>query len=156
VLDVGCGPGRVVAALAGAGRTALGIDPSPSAVDEATARGAPALRRSVFDPLPGEGRWGSAVLLDGNVGIGGDPVRLLRRLGALVRPSGRVLVELAAPGGAVERFAARLETRRRRSPWFPWARVPADAFPAVAVAAGLVPDTVATSDGRWFAEAAVP
>ena len=33
----------------------------------------------MFEPLPGEGRWGTVLLLDGNVGIGGDPVALLER-----------------------------------------------------------------------------
>ena len=40
------------------------------------ARGAAVLRRSVFDPLPGRGTVGdAALLLDGNIGIGGDPGR---------------------------------------------------------------------------------
>ena len=73
VLDVGCGPGRIVAALAETGRLTLGVDPSPAAVGEAERHGAPVLRRSVFSPLPGEGRWGAVVLFDGNVGIGGSP-----------------------------------------------------------------------------------
>ena len=41
-------------------------------------RGGAALRRDVFAPLPGEGRWYTALLADGNVGIGGDPVALLQ------------------------------------------------------------------------------
>ena len=36
-------------------------------------RGATVLQRDIFGPLPGEGRWGTALLFDGNVGIGGDP-----------------------------------------------------------------------------------
>ena len=55
--------------------------------------GGPALRRSVFDPLPGEGRWGTALLLDGNIGIGGDPR-------ALLAPDWR---ELRRPGRPVDR-----------------------------------------------------
>ncbi|HEY3143875.1 MAG TPA: class I SAM-dependent methyltransferase, partial [Acidimicrobiales bacterium] len=51
VLDVGCGPGRLVHALLARGRAALGIDLSPSAVAEAKARGALVLRRDVFAPL---------------------------------------------------------------------------------------------------------
>src|SRR6478752_2467179 len=57
VLDVGCGPGRLVAELAGRGRPALGIDVSEAAVAHTLRTGGSALRRSVFDPLPGEGRW---------------------------------------------------------------------------------------------------
>jgi SAM-dependent methyltransferase len=154
VLDVGCGPGRIVAALAAAGRPALGIDPAPAAVAEAAGRGAPVLCRSVFDPLPGEGRWGSVVLLDGNIGIGGDPVALLRRARDLVRPGGRVVAEVGPPGTPTERMAVRLQRRRRPcGPWFPWATVAADRFPPLAAAAGLGPGAVTAGRGRWFAEA---
>ena len=31
------------------------------------------------DPMPGEGRWDTVLLADGNIGIGGAPVALLRR-----------------------------------------------------------------------------
>ncbi|WP_234316811.1 class I SAM-dependent methyltransferase, partial [Streptomyces sp. NRRL S-15] len=60
VLDIGCGPGRLVAALAARGHRALGIDVSEAAVGHTQRIGGSALRRSVFEPLPGEGRWGTA------------------------------------------------------------------------------------------------
>src|SRR5690348_7657041 len=72
VLDIGCGPGRLVVGLGRLGRPALGVDPAPSAVALARRRGAAVLQRSVFDPLPGSGRWQTILLLDGNIGIGGD------------------------------------------------------------------------------------
>jgi len=93
VLDVGCGPGRLVAELAAQGRTVLGIDVSETAVDRAVRLGGPALRRSVFDPLPGEGRWGTVLLMDGNVGIGGDPRALLDRAAELLSPGGLLIAE---------------------------------------------------------------
>ena len=71
VLDVGCGPGRHVLALAERGIVALGIDITPAALDLARSRGAPVLARSVFERVPGTGRWSSALLLDGNLGIDG-------------------------------------------------------------------------------------
>lgn len=86
VLDVGCGPGRLVAELAARGRPALGIDVSEAAVAHTARLGGQALRRSVFEPLPGEGRWDTALLLDGNVGIGGDPAALLHRMAQLLTP----------------------------------------------------------------------
>jgi SAM-dependent methyltransferase len=49
-LDVGCGPGRLVAALAGAGSVALGVDVAERAVHLARVAGAEVVRRSVFDP----------------------------------------------------------------------------------------------------------
>lgn len=156
VLDVGCGPGRVAAALVADGRLALGIDPSPAAAVEATARGAVVLQRSVFGPLPGEGRWGSVILLDGNVGIGGDPVRLLCRIGELLRPGGHALVEVEPPGAPNETVTVRIEHPDGASPWFPWARVGADGFAATATEAGLVTEAVESSGDRWFARAAKP
>jgi SAM-dependent methyltransferase len=94
-LDLGCGPGRLVAALAGRGVAALGIDVSGRAVAMARARGAAAIRRDLFNPLPGEGRWNWALLIDGNIGIGGAPERLLARVRRLLRPGGAVLVEVS-------------------------------------------------------------
>ena len=158
VLDIGCGPGRVAAAFARAGRPALGIDTAASAVAEARDRGAVVLRRSVFEPIPGEGRWGGAVLLDGNIGIGGDPVALLGRVRELLRPGGRVLVEVEPPGRPTDRVAVRVEARRRPfGPWFPWARVAVDHIGDVITAAGLLaPAPISGVGGRWFAHAARP
>ena len=96
VLDVGCGPGRLVVGLARLGCPALGVDTAPAAVHLARRRGASVLQRSVFDPLPGERRWRGILLVDGNIGIGGDPVRLLRR----ARPAGAGLVHPPGPTGA--------------------------------------------------------
>lgn len=96
VLDIGCGPGRLVEALTKRGHRALGIDISLPAVDATNGRGGRALGRSVFDAIPAEGRWGTALLLDGNIGIGGDPVRLLRRITDMVRDNGLLLVETPA------------------------------------------------------------
>jgi hypothetical protein len=52
-----------------------------------------ALCRDVYAaPLPGEGRWRRVLLADGNIGIGGDPPRLLRRCRRLAGAAGlRVL-----------------------------------------------------------------
>jgi SAM-dependent methyltransferase len=153
VLDIGCGPGRVAQALAASGRMALGIDPAPAAADEAARRGAPVLRRSVFAPLPGEGRWGTALLLDGNVGIGGDPVRLLARCRDLVRPDGLVLAEVAAPGEPTGPVRVRIEQGLVAGPWFPWATVGADGWADVARRAGLRPDGFEHAGQRRFGRA---
>ena len=156
VLDVGCGPGRIVAALAAAGRVALGVDPSPAAIQMASRHRAPVLRRSVFVPLPGERRWGAVLLLDGNVGIGGDPVALLARAGELVRPGGQVVAEVAPPGTPTDPLTVRLESAGGTGPWFPWARVGADAVGGLATAAGLQPRGLDVGGGRWFARAVRP
>ena len=151
VLDVGCGPGRHVLALARRGTLALGVDISPVAVRIARERGAIALQASVFDRIPGAGRWGTALLLDGNIGIGGRPTALLSRLQRLLRPDGLVLVELDAPGTAGGRTRIRLEAGDEVSDWFRWAHVAADAIGRHAAAAGLRVHETWEIDGRWFA-----
>lgn len=156
VLDIGCGPGRVPSALAAAGRLVLGIDAAASAANEASRDGAPVLRRSVFSPLPGEGRWGTALLLDGNIGIGGDPTRLLRRCRELVRPGGLVLAEVAAPGTPTESMTVRVEVPGDAGPWFAWAVVGVDGWTALTAEAGLWPDGFATAGARWFGRAVRP
>lgn len=131
-LDLACGPGRLTATLAARGVPALGVDLSAAALAVAAQRGAPALRRDVFGQLPGEGRWRTVLLADGNIGIGGDPGRLLARIARLVAPGGAALVEVAAAD--VDRHgAARLvDAEGRISSAFPWAEVGAPALLAVA------------------------
>jgi len=87
VLDIGCGPGRHGAALARRGGVVLGIDISRAALAVAHRRGVLTLERSIFGRIPGAGRWRTALLLDGNLGIGGDPVELLAGSGACLPPS---------------------------------------------------------------------
>jgi SAM-dependent methyltransferase len=151
VLDVGCGPGRHVLALARQGVVALGIDVAPGAVVLARAQGAPVLERSVFARIPGAGRWGTALLLDGNVGIGGDPPSLLRRVASLLRPGGRLLVELEPPGTASGPQLARMEVGDRRGPWFPWARVGVDAAGRLTAGGSFRLVEIWMGGDRWFA-----
>ncbi len=150
VLDVGCGPGRHVVALHALGIQALGIDIAPAAVTLARRRGALAIRRSVFDELIRG--WGSVLLLDGNIGIGGDPVALLTRARELLRPGGRALVELDAPGVPSRRLIVRLEHEYSASEWFAWAQLSATDIAETAAAAGLSLVESWDVDGRrWFA-----
>lgn len=145
VLDIGCGPGRIVTALAERGIPALGVDISAEAVLLTTNRGAPALRRPVQEPLPGEGRWGSVLLMDGNIGIGGAPEQLLRRCAELVRPEGMVLVEVDPDDDLDDTAPIVLHSDGgRRSKPLPWARVGSRAVLRHALSA----DLLATEDWR--------
>lgn len=148
-LDIGCGPGRLTRALASRGVPVLGIDVSPVAVAQTIARGAVALRRDVFDALPGEGRWHGALLADGNIGIGGDPVRLLRRVRSLITRTGKVLAELEPPGTGLRQESVRVNGT---SAWFPWAWLGADAVAETADQAGFTARWIAEGGDRWFTE----
>jgi SAM-dependent methyltransferase len=152
VLDVGCGPGRIVHALSAAGLPALGVDIADVAVALTQQRGAPALIRSVFERLPGEGRWPTVLVLDGNVGIGGDVAGLLERLAGLMAPGGAVIVEASSLDPAVDEV---LEVRFRTADGpigacFPWAVVGSTAVIRHAHSAGLVPVDQWSAGGRVF------
>jgi SAM-dependent methyltransferase len=151
VLDVGCGPGRHLHALAKRGVFALGVDLSPVAVELARYGGANAIVGSIFDEVPGAGTWRTALLLDGNVGIGGAPAKLLTRVGGLLSEGGDIVVELDPPGVHTATLMARLETPSAKSGWFDWARVAATDIDQVARASGLELRTQEQHDGRWFA-----
>lgn len=148
-LDIGCGPGRLTAELGLRGHLALGIDLVHEAVRQTIRRGVSALRRDVFGPVPGEGRWQSALLADGNVGIGGDPVALLARVRHLLAPGGRAVVEVAPPGTRSGRLSARLACECGSSEPFPWAVVGADRLAVLADAAGLVEIERVSFGHRW-------
>ncbi len=151
VLDVGCGPGRHVRALAGRGMRALGVELSPAAVAVARRSGARVLQASVFDALPGHGRWRSALLLDGSIGIGGDPELLLGRVAELLAPRARVLVETDPPASRSEALTVCIETPHRTSDWFRWAVVSHGDVADLARSAGFSL-TEAWRDGdRFFA-----
>nr|MDT0659602.1 class I SAM-dependent methyltransferase [Micromonospora sp. DSM 115978] len=157
-LDLGCGPGRLTHALSRAGVVAAGVDVSGRAVALTRARGVVAIHRDLFDPLPGEGRWAHAVLMDGNIGIGGDPVALLRRCRALLRRDGTVLAELERPGVGLWRGSAQVvaDSGRPLGPPFRWARLDTSAVREVADASGLAVRDVFRCAGRWFGELGVP
>ena len=150
VLDIGCGPGRHVAELQRAGHPCLGIDLSPVAVEITRGRGAAAFRGSVFEAVPDAGSWDTALLLDGNIGIGGEPATLLERARELLAPGGAVLAELDPPGARTGMTRVRLEAPGVVSEWFPWAHVSVEVVSDVAAEAGLVPDWTMRSGERWF------
>lgn len=153
LIDLGCGPGRMIVAAQCAGVPALGVDISAAAVRVARRAGADVVLGSVFDPLPAEGRWDTALLIDGNIGIGGDPVRLLRRAGELIRPGGSVIVESHPDPSADRRFNAVVTDRHgRASATFPWAEVGLEALLTAADEAFLIPRAAWTTSGRTFCE----
>lgn len=138
VLDIGCGPGRMVKAAADRGLPALGIDVSQAAIEIATAAGLNVLHRSVFEPLPCEGGWDLALLIDGNIGIGGDPRALLARTRELLRPTGEAIVEVHPDRERDRAFEGTvIDIRGHQSANFPWAEIGRDALESKARYAGL-------------------
>ena len=125
-----------MAALAARGVPALGVDVSAVAARHCRRRGVPMVRRDVLGPLPGEGTWEHVLLADGNIGIGGDPLRLLHRATHLLRPGGTVLVETDARPDALWRGTVRVASVRGAGPPLPWACVGADALGRLAAPLG--------------------
>ncbi len=151
VLDIGCGPGRLVESLAAQGTPALGIDISVRAVTQTAARGGSVLRRAVEHRLPGEGRWGTVLLADGNIGIGGDPEVLLSRCHDLLVAGGVALVEADPDDEADRRLSLTLHcVDGRSSSPMPWARVGSRPLVRLASRLGFVAAEEWRVDGRVF------
>ncbi|MFC5832457.1 methyltransferase domain-containing protein [Nonomuraea insulae] len=150
-LDVGSGPGRLTVALTRRGVAALGIDVTPHAVRLTRQAGGLALCRDVFGQVPGLGRWATALLADGNIGIGGDPLALLRRMRELVRPGGEVIAELAPPGTPTGAERVRLRHGAVTGAWFRWADVSVSDISSLARESGFTVTDRHEAGGRWFA-----
>jgi SAM-dependent methyltransferase len=151
VLDLGCGAGRHVVALRRRGIRAVGVEISPVAAAIARESGAEVIVGSAFDQ-PTTSGWATILLLDGNIGIGGDAKVLLRRAAELLAPRGRVLVELEAPARGSSARQVRLERAGAVSHWLPWHFVDSDEIAGLAGTAGLSVARRWSAGGRWFAE----
>jgi len=136
-LDVGCGPGRLTVALAQRDVAVLGLDLSAEAVRIARSRGAVVHYGDVFGEVPKSGSWQHVLLADGNIGIGGSPVRLLRRVRELMAESGSVVVDVEAPGHGIRHSRMHVQAHGHRG-WVRWAHVGVDSMATVASRAGLV------------------
>lgn len=151
VLDIGCGPARMVRAAVDRGLTVLGLDVSPTAVAMAREAGLPVAGGSVFDPLPREGQWNLALLLDGNVGIGGDPTALLTRCAEILTTTGSIVVETAPEASLDDSYEAHVvDDQGHASATFPWAEVGREALHRHARLSGLRVAQTWSVDGRTF------
>lgn len=150
-IDLGCGPGRLVAALADRGVPVLGVDLSSTAAAQCRRRRAAVVLRDLFGPLPDEGYWKHVLLADGNIGIGGDPARLLSRARDLLRHAGTVLVETDASPDAWWRGTARLRSGDGDGVTVDWAVLGGRTLAGLAPTVGL--HVSATYEGvRCFTE----
>ena len=153
VLDLGCGPGRHLAALRAAGKRGARRRPLPR---RRAARARPRRRR---DPrstcsarCPAPARWRTALLLDGNIGIGGAP-----RAAAAARRASCWRPAASRSSSSTRRARRRCRTRcgSRRPAWCAsgsaWARVGVDGIGRSREPPGSRTRTRSTAGGRWFA-----
>ncbi|WP_213813700.1 bifunctional 2-polyprenyl-6-hydroxyphenol methylase/3-demethylubiquinol 3-O-methyltransferase UbiG [Glaciihabitans sp. dw_435] len=138
VLDVGCGPGRMVRAAMDLGMDALGIDVSPAAIRIADDAGLRVLETSIFSALPSEGHWQTVLLVDGNVGIGGNIAALLARCVEVLAPMGEIVVEVNPDRNHFRTGNGTLVgSSGSESESFPWSEVGLDHLVRLAAARGL-------------------
>jgi hypothetical protein len=123
---------------------------SSVAVELSKARGGMALRRRIDEPLPAEGRWGTVLLMDTNVGLGGDVAALLARCMRLVLPGGLIICEVDPIPGRHEVHTVILRTQRTTSLPMRWSRVGASALLEVATSLDLLLVEEWTSGERAF------
>ncbi|MBF5031953.1 MULTISPECIES: class I SAM-dependent methyltransferase [unclassified Micromonospora] len=136
VLDAGCGTGRVAAALAARGHTAVGVDADPTLVEAARAdhQGPRFLVADLAEldlAAQGEAEPFDAAVLAGNVMVfvaPGTERDVLARVAAHVRPDGLVVVGFATDRGYpvaeldADAVAAGLRPEHRFATWDlrPW------------------------------------
>ena len=151
VLDIGCGPGRMVRAALDLGLEVLGVDVSPTAIEIASEARLPVLERSVFDALPDEGEWQTALLVDGNIGIGGDVRAMLSRCRELLTATGEIVVELHPDADRNNTYTGTLvDARGGESGVFPWAEIGLTPMTLLAADMGLTLLQSWMLDGRTF------
>jgi hypothetical protein len=92
------------------------------------------------------------LLLDGNIGIGGDPLALLQRVRRLLRHDGFAVTELSPPGTVASVSIVHLWVDGEVSAPFAWATVPAERIAALAATASLRVRCAWSEADRWFAE----
>jgi SAM-dependent methyltransferase len=102
VLDVGCGTGSLAIALAGTGRTVTGVDPAAASLDVARSKdGSAAVTWVHGDAAAVPAASADLAVMTGNVAqvfvTDEDWARVLRAIGAALRPGGYLVFETRRP-----------------------------------------------------------
>ena len=98
-----------------------------------------------------KGRWQTVLLVDGNIGIGGDVAALLTRCRELLRPTGEVVLELHSDASTDRAYTATLiDSDGGCSAQFPWAEVGLDRIAQLAPRHRLALREFWVSEGRSF------
>jgi len=141
----------MVRALNEAGVPALGVDVSAMAVQEARSRGALAIRANLAERLPAEGRWGTVLLMDGNIGIDGDVAALLQRCRTLLMPGGCIIIEVdSRPSWHQTRRVRLIADPVGYNAELTWTRIGATAVQRLAGTLDLLVVEEWTAEGRAF------
>jgi SAM-dependent methyltransferase len=151
ILDIGCGPGRAAAYLRQRDVPALGLDANAGLVALARSNGALCVHQNAFEPVPFEGRWQQVLLLDGNIGIGGDPAKLLERLRRILIPGGRALIEVERSGTSRQMIVREHVSGRIGEP-FAWATLTMSGLDELIADAGWRCEYVHEIDDRLVVE----
>lgn len=100
VLDLGAGAGRHSLYLQGLGHDVTAVDSSPGALEACRSRGVSDVRLADLTTFHDDRRWGTLLLMCGNLGLAGDwePTRrLLNRLGEMTVPGGLLIGDSVDP-----------------------------------------------------------
>ena len=146
LLDLGCGGGRHALHFQGRGLDVTAVDVSPGAVDVCRERGVRDARVLDLRTPPGDKRWGTILLMCGNLGLGGtwrETRTLLRRLADRSLPGALLVGDTVDPnhtpdpahlpylranlaaGRHVGEVRLRLRYGAKVSPWWSMINVPA-------------------------------
>ena len=101
------------------------------------------------------GCWETVLLIDGNVGLGGDPRRILGRAAELLARGGRCVAEFDADVIGIRASWIRLESGHQVGPWFRWAWVGLDSAEMLAREVGYRMTGVHLIGERVIADMAV-
>lgn len=161
VLDVGCGDGRVTAAIARQlpSGSALGVDPSPRMLAAATALGRDATNLR-FEPgdvleLPFRDEFDAVVSFNAMHWVA-DQLGALQHVRTALHESGWALVQQVCAGDrpSLEQTAMRVCAEPRWRDYFdgfapPFRHVDPDAYPGIAERAGLTVERQKVADLEW-------
>jgi SAM-dependent methyltransferase len=150
VLDVGVGAGRAALELQRRGRTVVGIDVSPGAVEVAGARGVRDVRLLAFEDVDDSlGRFDTIVMFGNNFGLFASPSKAKRSLRRLRRLADRIVAASNDPYATEDtahlayqernrergRMAGQLRLRSRYrdlvGPWFDYLIVSPDEMASI-------------------------
>ena len=114
VLEVGCGTGRFLAALAAEGAAAAGVDPDPGMVEFAKRRGGAVVAQARAEYLPFPDARFDATLAVTVLEFVDDAVSAVEEMARVTRSGGRIVVGFLNPRSL---WGLGLLQQRRQEPW---------------------------------------